>query len=84
MRSAAGSDRQHWVMKIGLDGAKQLAAIGANLEIRADLGLDGIKQLIAICASKGTHLRVNASALGLEGAKEIAAIGREYVTLVVE
>lgn len=71
-------------MKIGLDGAKQLAAIGANLEIRSDLGLDGLKELIAICASKGTHLRVSASAVGLEGAKQIAAIGRGCVTLIVE
>jgi hypothetical protein len=71
-------------MKIGLDGAKQLAAIGANLEIHSDLGLEGLKELIAICASKGTHLRVSASALGLEGAKQLAAIGRHHVTLIVE
>lgn len=71
-------------MTIDLDGAKQLAAIGANLEIRSDLGLQAIKQLVAICASKGTHLRVSANALGLAGAKEVAAIGRECVTLIVE
>lgn len=71
-------------MKIELDGAKQLAAIGVNLEIRSDFGLEGIKQLAAICASKGTHLRVSANALGLAGAKEIAAIGRECVTLILE
>ncbi len=71
-------------MGIGPETAKELASLGANLDIRSGVGPETAKEIARICAQKGTHLRVSSKVIGPDTAKEIARIAHGHITFVIE
>lgn len=71
-------------MSIGAATAKELAMLGANLEVRSGLGAVTLKELAQICASKGSMLTISSSLVGAATAKEIAQIATGSVTFIIE
>jgi hypothetical protein len=71
-------------MAIGPSTAKELAHLGANLDIRSGIGPETAKEIARICAQKGTHLRVGSKAIGPNTAKEIVRIAKDHVTILIE
>lgn len=71
-------------MPIGAATAKELALLGANLEVRSGLGAVTLKELAQICAGKGSKLAISTSIIGAVTAKEIAQIAKGNVTFILE
>lgn len=72
-------------MGISSDSAKDIARIGANLEITSESGFssDSAKDIIRIACAKGLHVKVHASKYSSDSLKEMARIGKENVTIVI-
>ena len=70
-------------MAIGPATAKELARLGANLEIRDGIGPATIKEIVRI-ASAGQNITVSSKVIGPATAKELARIGKNKVTIIIE
>lgn len=72
-------------MGISSDSAKDIARIGANIEITTESGFssDSVKDIVRIASSKGLHVRVHGSKYSSDSLKFMARIGKENVTIVI-
>lgn len=72
-------------MGISSDSAKDIARIGANIEITPESGFssDSVKDIIRIASPKGLHVKVHASKYPSDTLKDMARIGKENVTIVI-
>lgn len=72
-------------MGISSDSAKDIARIGANIEITAESNFssDSVKDIIRIAHPKRLHVTVHASKYSSDSLKDMARIGKENVTIVI-
>lgn len=71
-------------MSIGSVTAKELARMGANLEIRDGLGSTTIKEIVRIAKEKGSKISVSSRCISSVTAKELILIGGTSVTIIIE
>ena len=71
-------------MSRGSVTAKELAKMGANLEIRDGLGSTAIKEVVRIAKEKGSKVSVSSRCIGSVTAKELILIGGNSVTIIIE
>ena len=71
-------------MSIGSVTAKELAHMGANLEIRDGLGSVSIKEIVKIAKENGGKISVSSRCIGSVTAKELILIGGNSVTIIIE
>lgn len=72
-------------MGISSDSAKDIARIGANIEITStsNFSSDTVKDIIRIATTKGIHVTIHASKYSSDSLKDMARIGKEKITIVV-
>lgn len=76
--------KKDFTVSVGAQTAKELAMLGANLEIKEGLGAETIKELVMICKTKGTKIAIHTSCVGANSAKQIAMMGQDIVTFIID
>jgi hypothetical protein len=72
-------------MSITSVSAKELAKLGANLEITADADFTSpsVKEIVKIVVSKGKHITVHAGPYTSPSLKEMVKIGGDNITIAI-
>lgn len=72
-------------MGITSTSAKEIAKIGANIEITAESGYTSAsaKEIIRIAVSRGNHVTIHAASYTSTSLKEFASIGKDKVTIKI-
>lgn len=72
-------------MGISSDSAKDIARIGANIEITpaSNFSSDSVKDIVRIAITKNIHVTIHASKYSSDSLKDMAKIGKEKVTIVI-
>ena len=72
-------------MGITSASAKEIAKIGANIEITAESGYTSasVKEILKISVSRGAHVTVHAASYTSASLKEFASIGKGKVTIKI-
>lgn len=65
--------------------AKEVATLGANIEITPDASFNSssVKEIIKIVVSKGKHITVHSSKYNSSSVKEMVKLGGDQITIKI-